>query len=456
MDKQVKKIIPCIDIKDGKAVKGINFAGIKEVGNVVSLAQKYANLGADEIVLLDISATTEKRKINREWIKEAVEKVNVPFIVGGGISSVKDAQELFDMGVKRISVGSAAIRDPNLINELVKEFGSEAIVAAIDAKNIDKEWMVFEAAGTVNSGKELMAWAEEVQNRGVGMVLFTSMNHDGEQKGYPLNVLANLKSILSIPLIASGGAGSVQDFYYALVHGKVDAVLAASVFHFNLIDIDELKFTLWRAGVDVDLTTIFRNLNYDDKGLIPAIIQDVESGLNLMLGYMNAKSLQLTLDTKKVTFWSRSRNKLWVKGEESGHFLNLYDIRVDCDRDALLLKARPVGPTCHTGSITCWREKLNNHHFLQYLEDVLNERRLESPDQSYTAYLYTKGSAKIAQKVGEEAVELVIEAMRDRDDLFLNEAADLLYHYIVLLLDRGYSLTDVVQVLQKRHKGVDD
>lgn len=316
--------------------------------------------------------------------------------------------------------------------------------------------MVFEAAGTVNSGKELMAWAEEVQNRGVGMVLFTSMNHDGEQKGYPLNVLANLKSILSIPLIASGGAGSVQDFYYALVHGKVDAVLAASVFHFNLIDIDELKFTLWRAGVDVDLTTIFRNLNYDDKGLIPAIIQDVESGLNLMLGYMNAKSLQLTLDTKKVTFWSRSRNKLWVKGEESGHFLNLYDIRVDCDRDALLVKARPVGPTCHTGSITCWREKLNNHHFLQYLEDVLNERRLESPDQSYTAYLYTKGSAKIAQKVGEEAVELVIEAMRDRDDLFLNEAADLLYHYIVLLLDRGYSLTDVVQVLQKRHKGVDD
>ena len=452
MDKQVKRIIPCIDIKDGKAVKGVNFVGIKEVGNVIDLAQKYAYLGADEIVLLDISATTENRKLNREWIKEALQKVDVPFTVGGGISSVDDARTLLEMGAKRISVSSAAIQRPELINELVQAFGSEAVVVAIDGKKVGNKWMAFVEAGTKNSGRELLEWAQEVEKRGAGSLLFTSMDHDGEQKGYPLDTLAQLKEVISIPLIASGGAGKIDDFYDGLVYGKADAVLAASVFHFDLVCIDELKFSLWRAGVSVNLGHNFRGLNYDSKGLIPTIVQDVSSGMNLMMGYMNKESLQKTLDTGKVTFWSRSREKLWTKGEESGHFLNLYGIRVDCDRDTLLVKAKPVGPTCHTGSQTCWRERLSNHHFLYFLEEVLKERRLESPEKSYTAYLYSKGSAKIAQKVGEEAVELVIEAMRDRDDLFLNEAADLMYHYLVLLQDRGYSLEDVINVLEKRHK----
>lgn len=194
------------------------------------------------------------------------------------------------------------------------------------------------------------------------------------------------------------------------------------------------------------------DLKFNEAGLIPAIIQDAETRNVLMLGYMNQASLEETRKSGKVCFFSRSRQKLWTKGEESGHFLYLKEIKVDCDRDTLLVKVRPEGPTCHTGSDTCWGEKNEEADFLFYLQRFLQKRKNDSPEESYTARLISRGINKVAQKVGEEAVELVIEAKDENEELFLNEAADLMYHYLVLLIAKGYGLEDVIQVLRSRHK----
>lgn len=189
-------------------------------------------------------------------------------------------------------------------------------------------------------------------------------------------------------------------------------------------------------------------------GLIPAIIQDVMTNKVLMMGYMNQQAFDRTLQTGKVTFWSRSQNKIWTKGETSGNFLTLKKWSLDCDKDTLLIKASPAGPTCHTGSDTCWAESncTSNTNFIDYLEDIIEQRYTDRDGQSYTSSLFDKGTNKIAQKVGEEAVELVIEAKDKNDDLFLGEAADLLFHYLVLLRDRDMKLSDVIKVLKNRHQ----
>jgi phosphoribosyl-ATP pyrophosphohydrolase/phosphoribosyl-AMP cyclohydrolase len=195
------------------------------------------------------------------------------------------------------------------------------------------------------------------------------------------------------------------------------------------------------------------DFNKNNDGLVPAIIQDANTKNILMLGYMNEDALKVTQSTKKVTFFSRTKKRLWTKGEESGNFLNLVDIKIDCDNDTLLIQANPEGPTCHKGTDTCWAE--DNHQsfgFLTQLESIINDRKTNSkPDESYVASLFSKGINKIAQKVGEEAIEVVIEAKDSNTELFLNESADLLFHYLILLQAKGFSLNDVVEILRKRH-----
>jgi len=187
-------------------------------------------------------------------------------------------------------------------------------------------------------------------------------------------------------------------------------------------------------------------------GILPVIIQDSETRQVLMLGYMNREALDKTIAEQRVTFYSRSKKRLWTKGETSGNYLNVKDIKIDCDKDTILIQVRPVGPVCHTGSDTCFDETNEDKHFLQHLERVIQQRRDEPSGESYTSSLFRKGMNKVAQKVGEEAVELVIEAKDDNDDLFLGEAADLMYHYLVLLAAKGKTLKDVIQVLESRHK----
>ena len=236
-----KRIIPCLDIKNGRTVKGVNFVNLIDAGDPVVLAKQYAEIGADELVFLDISATLEGRKTMLEMVLKVAAQVNIPFTVGGGISSIEDVDALLHCGADKVSINSSAIKNPALINELAQKFGSQCVVVAIDAKQINNKWMVHLAGGTIPTQLELFEWAKEVENRGAGEILFTSMDHDGTKAGFANEALAKLSTLVNIPIIASGGAGSVQHFIDTFIKGKSDAALAASVFHFGEIKITDLK-----------------------------------------------------------------------------------------------------------------------------------------------------------------------------------------------------------------------
>lgn len=246
-----KRIIPCLDIKDGRTVKGVNFVNLQDAGDPVELAEIYANEGADELVFLDISATEEKRKTLAELVMHVAEKVNIPFTVGGGISSLEDVEVLLNSGADKVSINSSAVKNPQLINDLASKFGSQCVVVAIDAKKIDNEWYVHLVGGKVPTKIKLFEWAKEVEKRGAGEILFTSMNHDGTKNGFANAALNYLTSLVNIPVIASGGAGNMQHFADTFINGKSDAALAASVFHYKEININELKIELKKQGIPV-------------------------------------------------------------------------------------------------------------------------------------------------------------------------------------------------------------
>ena len=248
-----KRIIPCLDIKNGRTVKGVNFVNLIDAGDPVALAKQYAEVGADELVFLDISATLEGRKTMLEIVLKVAAQVNIPFTVGGGISTVEDVDALLHCGADKVSINSSAIKRPVLINELSQKFGSQCIVVAIDAKLIDGKWIVHLAGGTIPTQLELFEWAKEVENRGAGEILFTSMDHDGTKAGFANEALAKLSTLVNIPIIASGGAGSIQHFVDTFVKGKSDAALAASVFHFGEIPIPTLKQELKNNTIEVRL-----------------------------------------------------------------------------------------------------------------------------------------------------------------------------------------------------------
>lgn len=248
-----KRIIPCLDIKDGRTVKGVNFVDLRDAGDPVELAQRYAKEGADELVFLDISATEQKRKTLADLVYRVAEKLNIPFTVGGGISSVEDVDAMLKNGADKVSINSAAVRNPQLINDLVAKFGSQCIVVAIDAKEIDGQWKVHLVGGKVPTELDLFEWAKEVEERGAGEILFTSMDHDGTKNGFANEALAQLSDLVNIPVIASGGAGAATHFSDTFKHGKADAALAASVFHFKEIEIKDLKQELEKEGIPVRL-----------------------------------------------------------------------------------------------------------------------------------------------------------------------------------------------------------
>jgi cyclase len=248
-----KRIIPCLDIKNGRTVKGVNFVNLIDAGDPVALAKQYAEKGADELVFLDISATQEARKTTLDMVLHVAEQVNIPFTVGGGISSIEDVDALLKCGADKVSINSSAVKRPELINELSNKFGSQCIVVAIDAKQIEGKWKVHLAGGSIPTDIDLFGWAKEVEQRGAGEILFTSMNHDGTKDGFANEALARLSKELNIPIIASGGAGTVQHFIDTFKIGKSDAALAASVFHFGEMEIKDLKEALRKNDIPVRL-----------------------------------------------------------------------------------------------------------------------------------------------------------------------------------------------------------
>lgn len=236
-----KRIIPCLDIKDGRTVKGVNFVNLRDAGDPVELASQYAEQKADELVFLDISATEQKRKTLADLVRKVAHAIDIPFTVGGGISSVDDVEVLLKNGADKVSINSAAVKEPELINKLAAKFGSQCIVVAIDAKQIKERWIVHLIGGKVPTKLDLFEWAKEVADRGAGEILFTSMDHDGTKAGFANKALARISEEINIPVIASGGGGKPQHFIDTFTHGKADAALAASIFHFGEISIPDLK-----------------------------------------------------------------------------------------------------------------------------------------------------------------------------------------------------------------------
>ena len=247
-----KRIIPCLDVKDGRTVKGVNFVGLQDVGDAVELGAEYARQGADELVYLDISATVEGRGTFVNLVERISERINIPFTVGGGISSLEDAARLLDAGADKISINSAAVRNPALIDQIAGKYGSQFVVLAVDARTVGPDlWYITTHGGRQMTDVELFSWIREGQERGAGEILLTSMDHDGTKSGYPCDLFARLAEQLTVPIIASGGAGSAEDIAAVLSDGRADAALAASIFHYGEMTVGQLKSRLREMDISV-------------------------------------------------------------------------------------------------------------------------------------------------------------------------------------------------------------
>jgi cyclase len=380
-----KRIIPCLDVRAGRVVKGINFINIRDAGDPVEIAKAYNESGADELVFLDISATLEERGILIDVVRQVANQVFIPFTVGGGIRTLDDIRILLQAGADKVSLNSAAVQNPALITQAAERFGSQCIVVAIDVrKNPLGRYEVMIAGGTRYTGLDAIEWASRVEKLGAGEILLTSMDKDGTKSGYDLGITRAIADRVSIPVIASGGAGQLSDFYDGVVSGGADAVLAASLFHFGEIAIPTLKSYLNLRGVAVrpphedqlqpgsheaessamgkglTLTGPFwAKFKLDDHGRIPVIVREQSTQDILMLAYMNQEAFEKTISSGLMHYYSRSRKKLWLKGETSGHFQQVRALAIDCDADTLIADVYQIGPACHTGNHSCFYRPLN-------------------------------------------------------------------------------------------------
>ena len=365
-----KRIIPCLDVKNGRVVKGVNFVSLRDAGDPVECAKQYNMAGADELVFLDITATLEARDTVVEMARRVADEVFIPFTVGGGIRTTQDIRDILNAGADKVSLNSAAVKNPQFVKEASEMFGAQCIVVAIDVKSReDKEkfpsgYEVVIAGGTKPTGIDALWWAKEVVSLGAGEILLTSMDRDGTKSGFDNVITSMIADNVNVPVIASGGAGRMEDFYDGIIDGKADAVLAASLFHFGEIEIKDLKKYLAGRGIPVRQISneldMWAHMKKNSDGLVPAICQDYETGDVLMMAYMNYEAFDLTCKTGYMHYFSRSRNTLWKKGETSGHFQKVISCAIDCDRDTLLYRIDQTGAACHTGNRSCFYTPLED------------------------------------------------------------------------------------------------
>ena len=363
------RIIPCLDVDDGRVVKGVNFENLRDAGDPVELAAAYDREGADELTFLDVTASSSGRATMLEVVKRTAEQVFIPLTVGGGVRSVADVDVLLRAGADKVAVNTAAIARPELLAELSRQFGSQCIVLSVDARTVPEGseptpsgWEVTTHGGRRGTGMDAIEWAERGAELGVGEILLNSMDFDGTKAGFDLKMLRAVRGAVTVPIIASGGAGAKEHFAPAVVAGA-DAVLAASVFHFRELTIAEVKAAMAAEGIVVDGAArrpmtldagIASRLKRDANGLFTAVAQERGTGKVLMVAWMDDLALARTLETRKVTYYSRSRGEHWVKGETSGHTQYVHSVRLDCDGDTVLLEVDQVGGACHTGDHSCF------------------------------------------------------------------------------------------------------
>lgn len=368
-----KRIIPCLDVKDGRVVKGVNFVSLRDAGDPVECARTYNLSGADELVFLDITATLESRDTTVDMVRRVASEIFIPFTVGGGIRTCDDIRQILNAGADKVSLNSAAVKDPDFIKKASDMFGSQCIVVAIDVKSREDHksfpsgYEVVVAGGTRPTGIDALYWAKKAVELGCGEILLTSMDKDGTKSGYDNVITSMISEAVNVPVIASGGAGSLEDFADAITEGKADAVLAASLFHFGEIKISDLKKFLASKGITTrsipETLNMWAHMKKNTDGMVPAITREAATGEVLMTAYMNYEAFRLTCETGYMHYYSRSRNTLWKKGETSGHVQKVISCAIDCDRDTLLYTIEQTGAACHTGNHTCFFTPLDKWNY---------------------------------------------------------------------------------------------
>lgn len=455
-----KRIIPCLDITNGRVVKGKQFKELKDIDDPLPLAKLYDQSGADELIMYDITATTEGTKLFIETIEEIAKEISIPLTVGGGIASIQDISRVLQAGANKVSLNSAAIANPSLINEAAATFGSNSLVVGIDVKQVaPQQWHAFTHGGTKDSNRDVIEWAKEVVERGAGELVINSMDNDGMKKGFNIPLLMALNEAVSAPMIASGGAGSIQDFLDVFKNTNVSGALAASVFHYGEVDIPTLNKQLLQAEENTDIPLQHfdvTNISFDEQGLIPAIVQHAETGDVLMLAYMNEESLRKSIQTKQTWFYSRSRNELWNKGATSGNTQVITKMELDCDSDSILVNVLPSGPACHTGENSCFSTPIlsgrsSSRTVLYQLAQKIAARKINPVEGAYTTYLFNEGIDKILKKIGEETSEVIIGAKNNDNVEVTWEISDLVYHMLVLMEELGVSIQQIQDELLQRH-----
>ena len=471
-----KRIIACLDVRNGRVVKGTKFTDIKDVDSPEKLAKFYSDNSVDELVFYDITASNEERKTSLEFVERVARVINIPFSAGGGVSTIEDFKYILRKGADKVSVNSAAVKNPQLIREASMAFGSQCVVLSMDVKKNDEgSWSVYVKGGREKTELDAIDWAVTAAELGAGEIVVNSIDEDGMKNGYDLELLSRITSVVNIPVIASGGAGKKEHFLDALQKTGVDGVLAASVFHFGEIKVPELKQYLKENGAEIRMPEAapqkkespsaadadISMISFGKDGLVPCICQDAKTGAVLMLAYMNEQSLRLTLEKKRAVYYSRSRSELWEKGATSGNTQKVRAIYYDCDADALLIKVEQTGNACHTGEYSCFFNAVfddlgvsadsGSSVFGELYATVIG-RKNDPSEGSYTNYLFDKGLDKILKKVGEEAAETIIAAKnQDRQEL-IGETGDLIYHLTVMLAEKGISMDEIEQELKSRFR----
>ena len=471
-----KRIIACLDVRNGRVVKGTKFTDIKDVDSPEKLAKFYSDNSVDELVFYDITASNEERKTSLEFVERVARVINIPFSAGGGVSTIEDFKYILRKGADKVSVNSAAVRNPQLIREASMAFGSQCVVLSMDVKKNDEgSWSVYVKGGREKTELDAIEWAITAAELGAGEIVVNSIDEDGMKNGYDLELLSRITSVVNIPVIASGGAGKKEHFLDVLQKTGVDGVLAASVFHFGEIKVPELKQYLKENGAEIRMPEAapqkkespsaadadISMIRFTKDGLVPCICQDAKTGAVLMLAYMNEQSLRLTLEKKRAVYYSRSRSELWEKGATSGNTQKVRAIYYDCDADALLIKVDQTGNACHTGAYSCFFNAVfddlgvsadpGSSVFGELYATVIG-RKNDPSEGSYTNYLFDKGLDKILKKVGEEAAETIIAAKnQDRQEL-IGETGDLIYHLTVMLAEKGISMDEIEQELKSRFR----
>lgn len=466
------RVIPCLDVAGGRVVKGVNFVNLRDAGDPVEAARRYEEEGADEVAFLDISAAHEERGTLVHLVERVAAVLSIPFTVGGGVRTVEDAGALLAAGADRVTVNTAALHDPGLLTGIASRYGAQCVVVAVDGKRIAGpdgvvRMRVMSHGGRRETERTVEEWVAEATAAGAGEILLTSVDADGTKSGFDVEMLRAARARTGVPIVASGGAGELDHFCSAVEEGGADAVLAASVFHDRIFTIGRVKEALAGRGIRVrpaGTASPFSSVRFDERGLVPVVVRDAAAGAVLMLAWADREALDATRSTGLAHFFSRSRQRLWKKGETSGNVQRVLSVSVDCDGDAVLYDALPAGPACHTGATSCFAETLRLAPSpgpgastaaapvldLGPLFEVVAARAAAPQEGSYTNRLLSGPLERAAQKVGEEGVEVALAAATGTPESLAEEIADLLYHVVVLMQRRGVAQGQVQAALDAR------